>query len=53
MRTKAEIKTLFDAMRSDFTTMAEHGDNEQALLQELLTCDDKILQIYKDTFLPE
>lgn len=51
MRTKEQIQELFDAMRSDMGVMAEHNDNEQSLLDELLTCDDDILEMYRDTFL--
>lgn len=53
MRTKDQIQELFDAMRSDMGVMAEHNDNEQSLLDELLTCDNEIFETYKNTFLAE
>lgn len=45
------IKRLFHAMSNDIETMSEYGDNEHALLAELLTVDDDILQEYAATFL--
>ena len=45
------IDKLFYAMRSDIETMSEYGDNEHALLHELLTADEEILKAYKETFL--
>ena len=49
---EADIREkLFYAMRADMETMSEYGDNENALLAEVMTVDDEILQIYIDTFL--
>lgn len=53
MRTREQIEALFDAMRSDIGVMSEYGDSEAELLEELLTCDNDILEIYNDTFLPD
>ena len=40
-------------MRADMETMSEYGDNEHALLAEVMTCDGEILQAYIDTFLTD
>ena len=45
------IRALFEEMRTQLEVMAEHGDNEHELLQELKTCDDDILNEYKAVFL--
>lgn len=45
------INTLFNTMRNDLGVMAEHGDNEDALLDELRTATPDILACYADTFL--
>lgn len=45
------IDKLFYAMRADIETMSEYGDNEHALLHELLTADEEILKAYEETFL--
>lgn len=42
---------LFYAMRSDMETMSEYGDDEHALLHEVMTVDGEILETYVDTFL--
>ena len=44
-------KALFNAMRNEIAVMAEHGDNEDSLMYELMTADDEILQAYKEEFL--
>lgn len=45
------IDKLFYAMRADMETMSEYGDNEHALLHELLTADEEILKAYAEVFL--
>lgn len=47
LRTEEEVKDIFEAMRSDMYVMEEYEDNEQALLQELMSCDDEIFELYK------
>ena len=42
---------LFEAMRNDIGVMSEHGDNEQSLLNEIMTADNDIIQAYKEIFL--
>lgn len=42
---------LFEIMRKDFGVMAEHGDNEADLLDELNTAGAEILNTYADIFL--
>ena len=44
-------KRLFEAMRNDLNTMAEYGDDEDALKQEIDTADADILEEYAKTFL--
>jgi len=49
---EADIRErLFKAMRSDIETMSEYGDNEEALLHEVMTVDKDILQAYCEVFL--
>lgn len=45
------INALFNTMRNDLGVMAEYGDNEDALLEELRTATPDILDCYADTFL--
>lgn len=45
------VKMLFMAMSSDMGVMAEWGDDEAGLLNELETCGAEILQEYAETFL--
>ena len=42
---------LFEAMRNDIGVMLEHSDNEQSLLNEIMTADNDIIQAYKEIFL--
>lgn len=49
--TTAEKIKLYNIMRSDFSVMSEHGDNETELFNEIMTADDDILTIYAETFL--
>lgn len=42
---------LFNAMREDLSVMAEHGDSEELLREELNKCNEEILEEYADTFL--
>ena len=44
---------LFYAMRSDIETMSEYGDNEHALLAEIMTVDADILSEYASVFLTD
>lgn len=37
---------LFERMRCDMGVMAEWGDDEAALLAEVMTCDEEVLQAY-------
>lgn len=37
---------LFDKMRCDIGVMAEWGDDEVALLREVMTCDEDVLAAY-------
>ena len=46
-----EIKALFNAMRCQIEVMAEHGDNEESLWQELTTADDDIIEAYREMYL--
>ena len=45
------IKMLFDAMSTDIGVIAEWGDDEAGLLNELETCGPEILQEYAEIFL--
>lgn len=45
------IKMLFTAMSSDIGVMAEWGDDEAGLLNELETCGPEILREYAEIFL--
>lgn len=45
------IEKLFNAMRSDIGVMAEYGDNENRLKEELSTCGEKILREYESRYL--
>lgn len=42
---------LYEAMRNDLSVMAEHGDSEESLLEEIKTADQDILEAYIETFL--
>ena len=48
-----ERERLFEAMRNDLGVMAEWGDNEEGLRNELETCDDEIIKEYKKIYLSE
>lgn len=37
---------LYERMRSDLCVMAEWGDDESALLAEVMTCDEDVLRAY-------
>ena len=45
------IDRLFNAMRSEIGVMAEYGDNEDALREELENADSDILDTYADMYL--
>ncbi len=45
------IDKLFKAMRSEIGVMAEYGDNEDRLKEELSTCGEKILREYERRYL--
>jgi hypothetical protein len=45
------IEKLFNAMRSDIGVMAEYGDNEDRLREELSTCGEDILREYERRYL--
>ena len=45
------IMMLFVAMSHDMGVMAEWGDDDDALLEELQTCGPEILQEYAEIFL--
>lgn len=47
------IKRLFEAMRTQLEVMAEHGDNEAELLQELEEAPPEILDEYANIYLTE
>ena len=44
---------IFDAMSSEMGVMAEWGDDEAALMQEVMNCDIDILMEYKSNYLDE
>ena len=44
-------KALFEIMRNDISVMAEHNDDENSLLNELMTADQDIIDIYTETFM--
>lgn len=50
---RENIDLLFDVMRNEISVMYEHGDNEQALYNELLTCDIDIYNYYLDFYLDD
>lgn len=41
---------VYERMRCDLGVMAEWGDDESALLNEVMTCDEEILKVYCDTW---
>ena len=45
------IERLFEAMRTQLEVMAEHGDNEAELLQELEEATPEILDEYASIYL--
>ena len=45
------IDRLFNAMRSEIGVMAEYGDNEDQLKEELSTCGEEILREYERRYL--
>lgn len=45
------IEKLFNAMRCEMAVMAEYGDDENALREELENADDEILAEYKAMYL--
>ena len=47
------IYELHDAMSSDLGVMAEHGDSNDSLWQELINADADILRQYEIDFLEE
>ncbi len=47
------IEDLFEEMSCQIGVMAEYGDDEEALREELETSDDEILLDYKKVFLDE
>ena len=44
------VEKLFDIMSRDMETMSYYGDDEGALLAELYTADDDIINTYCDVF---
>ena len=44
---------IFDAMSSSLSVMAEYGDDEAALMQEIMNCDVDILNEYKSIWIDE
>ena len=44
------VEKLFDIMSHDLETMSYYGDDDGALLQELYTADDEIINTYCDVF---
>ena len=42
---------LFQIMRNDLSVMAEHGDNEQSLYNEIMTADPEIIAAYTETYM--
>lgn len=45
------IKRLFEAMRCEIGVIAEHGDNEASILQELETATPDILEACTELYL--
>ena len=45
------IERLFNAMRCEIAVMAEYGDDEDALREELENADSEILDAYADMYL--
>lgn len=45
------IKNLFEVMKNQLEVMAEHGDNENGLLEELKNADNETLTTYENIFL--
>jgi len=45
------IQKLFEEMRNDINCMAEYGDDEAELLQELKSCGNEILKEYASIYL--
>ena len=45
------INELFSVMSCQLGVMAEYGDDEKALLFELKTCGNDIIEEYKSIFL--
>ena len=44
-------KALYEIMRCDICVMAEHGDDEQSLYNELQTATPDIIQAYTEIYL--
>lgn len=42
---------LFEAMRTDFDTMSQYGDDESALYNEIMTADNNMIEAYKQVFI--
>lgn len=42
---------LFDAMSHQIGVMAEHGDSDDSLREEIYSVDDEILAYYADLYL--
>ena len=50
-RLKETRRELFEVMRNDMEVMAEFGDDEDKLSEELWTVDTQTLMEYADTYL--
>lgn len=50
IRDERTTALLFDRMRSDMGVMAEWGDDEEGLLNEIETADDEIFNDYWQAF---
>lgn len=50
IRDIGSVPELFRRMSCDMETMSYYGDDERALLNELLTADDEILDAYHTTW---
>lgn len=48
---RKDLKKLFDVMRCQIDVMVEHENNDELLLNELLTCSNEIYNYYLDFYL--
>lgn len=46
MRYQNTVQELFRRMSCDMETMSYYGDDDRALMHELLTADDDVLKAY-------